>query len=176
MGFPCLTADRLMTPTVRAQSAGGAACHEIGAGPNAAMIEGPNGIDVHVGGRVRSGRLMRDMSQSELAGRIALTPLQLQDYERGASRISAGVLAAISRALGLPAGYFLGGLTEVIGPWDVESELARPTAHNMQHPTGLACLPTVTRLASDAVGGSAFSLVLPLAANDDAPDAGPPDP
>lgn len=67
-------------------------------------------VDVYVGGRVRERRIMMGMSQRTLAEGIGLTFQQLQKYERGADRISAGRLFQISQLLEMPITYFFDGL------------------------------------------------------------------
>jgi|SRR5882672_11150631 len=49
----------------------------------------PNPIDKHVGSRVRMGRMMLDMSQTNLGDALGLTFQQVQKYEKGTNRISA---------------------------------------------------------------------------------------
>ena len=71
--------------------------------------------DVYVGGRVRERRIMMGMSQRTLAEGIELTFQQLQKYERGADRISAGRLFQISQILEMPITYFFDGLDPSTG-------------------------------------------------------------
>ncbi len=72
-------------------------------------------VDVHVGGHVREQRIMMGMSQRTLAEGIGLTFQQLQKYERGADRISAGRLFQISQILEMPITYFFDGLDPSTG-------------------------------------------------------------
>lgn len=53
-------------------------------------------LDVLVGHRVRERRLILGMSQEKLAGALGITFQQVQKYERGANRISAGRLYNIA--------------------------------------------------------------------------------
>lgn len=76
--------------------------------------EGPHPVDIHVGGKVKSRRLMLGLSQEELAKSIGLTFQQVQKYERGTNRISVSRLTDISRALKVPVDYFLEGCASVI--------------------------------------------------------------
>jgi transcriptional regulator with XRE-family HTH domain len=66
----------------------------------------PTSIDRHVGARMRSRRSFLGMSQERLGGAIGLTFQQIQKYERGANRISAGRLFEIARVLEVPVGFF----------------------------------------------------------------------
>src|SRR4051794_14986802 len=62
--------------------------------------------DVAIGQKLRALRLDRGMSQSDLSGLIGVTFQQLQKYEKGVNRISAGRLMQIAAALGVPVTAF----------------------------------------------------------------------
>jgi transcriptional regulator with XRE-family HTH domain len=63
-------------------------------------------IDRHVGKRIKSRRLIRGLTQEELAAAVYLSFQQVQKYERGANRVSAGRLYELSKALSVPIQYF----------------------------------------------------------------------
>ena len=63
-------------------------------------------VDLHVGSRVRSLRLQRRMSQTELADELGITFQQVQKYEKGTNRISSSRLHQIASILGVAASYF----------------------------------------------------------------------
>ena len=91
----------------------------------------PAPVDVHVGTRVRTRRLLIGMNQETLARALGLTFQQVQKYEGGANRISASRLSQIAEVLGVPISYFFSDL-EPTGaapsPREVESRerLQRP--------------------------------------------------
>jgi transcriptional regulator with XRE-family HTH domain len=62
--------------------------------------------EVHVGQRLRVRRSLLGYSQEKLAGLIGLTFQQVQKYERGTNRVSAGRLYEISNILEVPVNYF----------------------------------------------------------------------
>ncbi len=66
----------------------------------------PDPVDVHVGQRLRVRRSLQGMSQEKLANAINLTFQQVQKYERGTNRISAGRLYQFSKILDVPISYF----------------------------------------------------------------------
>lgn len=66
----------------------------------------PNEMDVHVGQRLRVRRSLLGLSQEKLADAIGLTFQQIQKYERGTNRVSAGRLFELSKVLDVPVGYF----------------------------------------------------------------------
>ena len=72
----------------------------------------PNPVDEHVGQRVRFQRMILGMSQDKLGEALGLTFQQVQKYEKGANRIGASRLWAISKTLGVPVNFFFEGLTE----------------------------------------------------------------
>ena len=72
----------------------------------------PSPIDVHVGGRVRMRRTLLGMSQGKLGNAMGLTFQQVQKYEKGANRISASKLHAISCVLNVPVSFFFDDISK----------------------------------------------------------------
>src|SRR5438067_7557494 len=72
-------------------------------------------IDRIVGDNVRALRVSRGMSQSQLADGIGITFQQVQKYEKGANRISAGRLYRIARLFDVPIKSLYDGLEGVSG-------------------------------------------------------------
>src|SRR5207302_4770432 len=70
----------------------------------------PDPVDVHVGGRIRTRRLLIGMNQETLAKALGLTFQQVQKYEGGANRVSASRLSQIAQVLGVPISYFFSDL------------------------------------------------------------------
>ena len=66
----------------------------------------PDPVDVHVGTRIRTRRLLLGMNQETLATALGLTFQQVQKYEGGANRVSASRLAEMAEVLGVPVAYF----------------------------------------------------------------------
>ena len=69
----------------------------------------PNPIDLTVGSRIRTRRLLVGMSQEKLAELLAVTFQQVQKYEKGTNRVSASRLHRIAGALGVDVQYFFSG-------------------------------------------------------------------
>ena len=67
-------------------------------------------IDQHVGERIRLRRTERGLTQEQLAEALDVSYQQVQKYETGANRISAGRIYQISRKLDVSVGYFFEGL------------------------------------------------------------------
>jgi transcriptional regulator with XRE-family HTH domain len=62
----------------------------------------PSPVDVRVGGNVRIWRMIRGLSQAQLAKRLGVTFQQVQKYEAGTNRIGTGRLVKIAAILGIP--------------------------------------------------------------------------
>lgn len=65
---------------------------------------------MEIGRKIRALRLERGLSQTGLAEGIGLTFQQVQKYEKGANRVSAGRLQQISDMLNVPVTFFFGGM------------------------------------------------------------------
>jgi transcriptional regulator with XRE-family HTH domain len=66
--------------------------------------------DIEIGRKIRALRLERGLSQSGLADGIDLTFQQVQKYEKGTNRVSAGRLQRIADMLNTPVMFFYGGM------------------------------------------------------------------
>jgi len=66
--------------------------------------------DVEIGRKIRALRLERGLSQSGLAEGIGLTFQQVQKYEKGTNRVSAGRLQRIADILNTPVMFFYGDM------------------------------------------------------------------
>jgi transcriptional regulator with XRE-family HTH domain len=71
---------------------------------------GTRRIDQHVGERIRARRAELGLTQEQLAQALQVSYQQVQKYETGANRISAGKIFEIARKLGVDVSYFFEGL------------------------------------------------------------------
>src|SRR5580704_8063377 len=62
----------------------------------------PGAVDVAVGRNVRSWRIARGISQTQLGNRLGVSFQQVQKYEAGGNRIATGRLVKIAATLGVP--------------------------------------------------------------------------
>lgn len=69
-------------------------------------------VDKIIGNRIHEQRIAQGLSRQQLADKIGVTHQQLQKYEKGTNRISAGRLAAISKALNKTVSYFFEGIDD----------------------------------------------------------------
>ena len=73
-------------------------------------MAGTKRIDQQVGERIRMRRAELGLTQEQLAQALKVSYQQVQKYETGANRISAGRIYEIARKLGVEIGYFFEGV------------------------------------------------------------------
>ena len=80
-------------------------------------------VDVHVGSRVRSLRIQRQMSQSDFGDILGIAFQQIQKYEKGMNRISSSRLHHIAEIFGVsPSHFFDNPLDETAHQLDVDAD------------------------------------------------------
>lgn len=67
-----------------------------------------NAVDRRVGERIRRRRVLLGVTQDQLADALGISYQQIQKYETGANRVSAGRLAQIADVLEVQPGWFFG--------------------------------------------------------------------
>ncbi|WP_026756660.1 helix-turn-helix domain-containing protein [Sediminimonas qiaohouensis] len=67
-------------------------------------------VDVHVGKKLKTVRILRGMTQTNVADRVDISFQQIQKYELGRNRISASKLFELAGFLDVPPDYFFDGL------------------------------------------------------------------
>jgi transcriptional regulator with XRE-family HTH domain len=70
-------------------------------------------VDAHVGRRLRQRRIALGISQEQLGAELGLTFQQVQKYEKGQNRISAGRLYKIAHILSVSVEHFYEGLNSL---------------------------------------------------------------
>lgn len=68
-------------------------------------------VEQHVGQRLKFRRNQLSLSQQEIAHAIGISYQQVQKYEKGVNRITAGRIYSLSRILDVDVGYFFEGLS-----------------------------------------------------------------
>lgn len=69
-------------------------------------------VDKTIGTKIHELRISMGLSRQQLAAKIGVTHQQLQKYEKGTNRISAGRLMAIAKSLGKTVSYFFDNAEE----------------------------------------------------------------
>ena len=75
-----------------------------------------NAVDAYVGSRIRLRRGITGYSQEKLAEEMGITFQQVQKYERGLNRVSAGRLWKLSKILGVSVNFFFDGMEALPQP------------------------------------------------------------
>ena len=101
--------------------------------PDKRQQDGPNPVDIHVGGRIRMRRILLGKSQETVAGQLGVSFQQLQKYERGANRVSASRLYDIAQILMTPVAYFFDEMSSDPAASIGDPSDADPTAKSVMH-------------------------------------------
>jgi transcriptional regulator with XRE-family HTH domain len=109
--------------------------------------DGPNPVDIHVGGRLRERRTMIGLSQLEVGRLLGITFQQVQKNERGTNRMSASRLFEAARALDTNVQYFFD---------EMPSEVA---SYGRKHIQGVAEGPVPTYQTDPMVRRETIELV-----------------
>lgn len=78
-----------------------------------APVEGPHPVDTYVGTRIKVRRKLLKMTQTDLANALGVSYQQVQKYEKGDNRVSASMLHATAKILGVQLVYFFEGAPDV---------------------------------------------------------------
>ncbi len=117
-------------------------------------------VDAHVGRRLRQRRIALGISQEQLGEELGLTFQQIQKYEKGQNRISAGRLYKLSLILSVSVGYFFEGIATDQG---AGKEGRAPREIEMQaflaSPEGLALTAGFMRISDAATRRRIIDLV-----------------
>lgn len=70
-------------------------------------------VDISVGRRLKAQRTLAGVSQGKLGEMVGLSFQQIQKYEQGSNRISAGRLYQFASVLGVSVDYFFEDLVDV---------------------------------------------------------------
>lgn len=110
-------------------------------------------IDHHVGERIRLRRTELGLTQEQLAEALDVSYQQIQKYETGANRISAGRIYEIARKLGVDIGYFFADL-------DVETDqLAAPIEHGGRQRSAIELVRKFAQIPDPEVRAAIAGLV-----------------
>ena len=102
----------------------------------------PSGIDRIVGQRLRWRRRELRLTQEQLGEQLGLTFQQVQKYEKGVNRVSAGRLYEMARVLDVSISYFYEGIDEIL------ETLPTPQVHDLSTP---ALLPTFDQETTELI-------------------------
>ena len=69
-------------------------------------------VDIHVGKKLKHLRVLRGLTQTDVANGLKISFQQVQKYELGKNRISASRLFELSNILDVPPSFFFDGLDD----------------------------------------------------------------
>lgn len=116
--------------------------------------------DAEIGRRVRVRRTLIGMSQERLGAVLGLSFQQVQKYEAGANRITAGRLYELAQALGVNVSHFFGAEAELL---EGAGRLDPADAERMSRRETLELVRAWARIADPAVRDKIGELVAAVA-------------
>lgn len=117
-------------------------------------------IDQIVGDRIRRRRILLGFTQDQLGEALGISYQQIQKYETGANRVSAGRLYQIAETLQISVGWFFNGIG------DTDSDPVEADNQSPRHVIEL--VRGFSRIDEDKLKMAVLSLVRALAVNGDA--------
>ena len=118
-------------------------------------------VDIHVGQRLKQLRILRGMTQTDVADGLNISFQQVQKYELGRNRISASKLFELSHILKVAPAYFFDGL---------ENGVSEPQMLD-DEATKIASM--LTRIKDDRLRGQIRSFITEIASSQPAESRGP---
>ncbi len=91
----------------------------------------PVEADLLVGANIRILRIEHGLTLQELASQLGMSHQQLQKYETGSNRVSAGVICVLARAFSVPVDALFKGVDDTMGLDETTNalQLARNKCH-----------------------------------------------
>lgn len=112
-------------------------------------------IDELVGERIRQRRTILGLTQEQLAASLSISYQQVQKYETGSNRVSAGRLYEIANLLGVDINHFFDGLSG--------TERGTPLPHGGRNRSSIELVRNFMDISDPAVRAAVASLVKSLA-------------
>ena len=112
-------------------------------------------VDDHVGERIRERRTMMGLTQEHLAQALDISYQQVQKYETGANRVSAGRLYEIAKRLEVDVAYFFENLEP--------STLSTPLEHGGKNRSTIELVRNYSEIDEPAVRSAVSGLIKSLA-------------
>ena len=122
-------------------------------------------VDAHVGRRLRQRRVALGISQEQLGGELGLTFQQIQKYEKGQNRVSAGRLYKVAMILSVPVEFFFEGLANANGPLGQRNGMPAQAEINafLASPEGMALTAGFMKISDPATRRRIVDLVNTIA-------------
>jgi len=104
-------------------------------------MKGIHPTDRVVGDQIRLQRLVKGLSQSQLAAAIGVTFQQLQKYEKGTNRVSASRLSEIAKKLDVSVGALFGEQPSAVASAMGNFDLTKMTRTDLLIARALLAIP-----------------------------------
>jgi transcriptional regulator with XRE-family HTH domain len=125
------------------------------------------GIDRHVGNRLRLARKLHNLSQEAVAEHLGVTFQQVQKYENGVNRISAGRLHQAAAVLDVPVSYFFPERGSAGTPMSMRESLPESVVDCLDTREGLDLITAFAQIADPKVRRQVLQLVRSIAGRPD---------
>lgn len=112
-------------------------------------------VDSLVGERIRKRRILAGLTQDQLGEALGVSYQQIQKYETGANRVSAGRLYLLADRLNISPGWFFEGLADIDAQSGDELDASSRFA--------IECVRSLTRIRDEKVRASILNMVRALA-------------
>ncbi|MEE2877823.1 MAG: helix-turn-helix transcriptional regulator [Pseudomonadota bacterium] len=113
-------------------------------------------IDSLVGERIRRRRILTGQTQDQLGDALGVSYQQIQKYETGANRVSAGRLFLLAEKLDVAPAWFFDGIGSTPSV-DEETELVSSSR------LAIECVKNLSRIQDEKVRGAILTMIRTLA-------------
>lgn len=117
-------------------------------------------VDTIVGERIRRRRILSGLTQDQLGEALGVSYQQIQKYETGANRVSAGRLYLLAQKLDISPGWFFEGLHD--SGQDADDELTSSSRF------AIDCVRNLAKIKDEKVRAAIQTMVRTLAESDEA--------
>jgi transcriptional regulator with XRE-family HTH domain len=126
------------------------------------MSKSPERVDIEVGKRIRTYRVLKSQSQTTLGAAAGITFQQIQKYEKGANRVPPSRLQKISDFLDVPIADFYPSMDKGNGKKGSGNATA-PFVGLLQSKNAMQLLSHYTAVRSPGIRAALVGLVAALA-------------
>lgn len=112
-------------------------------------------VDEYVGERIRARRTELGLTQEQLAQALGISYQQVQKYETGANRVSAGRVYEIAQRLEVEVAFFFDGLEP--------TSVGEPLEHGGKHRSTIEMVRNFAEIEDPAIRASVSGLIKSLA-------------
>ena len=121
-------------------------------------------VDAIVGERIRRRRILTGLTQDQLGDALGVSYQQIQKYETGANRVSAGRLYLLSQKLDVSPSWFFDGLDTAPETADDEEMLSSSRL-------AIECVRNLSRSKDEKVRSAILTMIRTMAESDEVSEA-----